>query len=601
MKRVFYIFLLLSGLLASGQTTKLKYWFGNDTALGLKKVIEVLESDTNVAHGSYVQFYQQGVPKISGSFKFNQPVGKWIYNYESGILKKNVDYKNDSVNYLSYFYENGKLKKSGKVLNRKKDSVWVYNYENGQTYKTGNFVKNKMDGEWNYFYEDGQEKAIARYVLGSGTYTEYYYDKQVKMRGPVLNNLSEGFWTYFYRDGKIQSEGYESNGLKNGKWSYYYENDTIASSGNYLNGTRSGDWQFYHKNGVVSSEGIMANGMRDGVWKLFTDAGDEKGEAVLNNGTGSYTEYYDDGQVKILGQFKEDKHDGEWFYYYPDGSLEGMAIFKDGLGDYTGFYLSGGLKKKGQIKNGEQINTWVLYNKDSTVAGYYKLVPKLVDGTDEIELGMTDNNPPIFNRNSVVSHALPTYKDRRKRSYNPFIRRSGESHGWIIAANPFAVVRNQVPISVEYFMQERLGHELRYTAIRDHFRADSVPDSLLYSRGFSVDFRQKFYGKYKKDRGMFYVSHEVRFAQQKGFVNVGEARYKQREQAYEYAWTVGNRLLADINYGGLTVDLYVGLGLAYLTQKRTFPSTFTNRFNNKFSSKRIVPRPRLGFSIGYLF
>ena len=128
-----------------------------------------------------------------------------------------------------------------------------------------------------------------------------------------------------------------------------------------------------------------------------------------------------------------------------------------------------------------------------------------------------------------------------------------------------------------------------------------MADSSLHISGFSVDLRQKFYSKFKESRGMFYLGHELRFLQTNGYVNVGDDRFNLKEHSYEYAVTVGNRLLEDINYGGLTLDFYGGVGVALLRQKRKFPDDLSSTFDESFSKNKFIPRPRLGFSIGYLF
>lgn len=589
------------------QTRKVTYWFGNDSIKGIEKVVEVLSRDTTILNGEYLHFFQSGGIRIKGVFKDNKPTGVWDYNFESGELKHRVNYKTDSTSYWVYYFENGEKKKEGRVLNHKRDSLWTYYYEKGTVLKQGEYNKDLQDLQWNYYYEDGESKAVALYDKGAGDYTEYYYKGSVKMSGPVSENVSNGVWSYYYETGNLKSKGYEKDGVKNGQWQYFYSNDSLASRGNYLNGAKQGEWQFYYENGVLSSEGIMSDGLRDGYWKLFNDKGGFKADANLLNGTGVYKEYHDNNKLKVDGYLKEDKNHGHWDYFYDDGTLEGKADYIDGEGEYLGYYQSGELKMKGQIKDGKQVGTWELYDKDGSILGYYKLIPS---NSKEGEINQiisptTDNNPPPLLPPEISSQKRPAHNyPRRKEPYRPFQPKKGESRGFIAGGNPLAIVASQVPVSLEYFMQERLGYELRYTIKRNPFFIPdkNIGDSIRYSRGYSIDFKQKFYSKFKEDRGMFYFAHEVRYLNETFFLNSNNKTEfsKLRQNKFEYAWTIGDRVLGDIRYGGVTFDIYAGLGVAYVTQKKSIVSGLEPKFIN-IPSEEIQLATRLGFALGYLF
>lgn len=602
---IFFLSLLQAVFLAHGQVLKKNYWFSNDSTKGLEKTVEVLIADTSIFHGQYLHFFQNGNLRISGQFKKNIPLGTWKYYYESGLLKQSINYRNDSVSYWKYFFENGTIKKEGLVKNQLKDSIWTYYYEQGTILKKGEYKKDLQNKQWNYFYEDGENKAIANYEMGTGNYTEYYYKGGVKMRGPVLNNESNGVWTYFYEDGKIKAKGFEQNGVKNGQWIYYYQNDTLASKGTYVNGSKQGEWEFYHPNGNLSSQGLMSTGLRDGYWKLYKEDGGFKADANLLNGTGTYKEYYHNNKVKVNGYLKSDKNHGHWTYYYEDGTLEAEADFEDGFGEYKEYYNSGELKMVGYIKDGKQVGTWELFDKDGTVIGYYKLIPVGEDGAmQKVEIASTDNNPPVLPNDTVSTHKMPHFIIHHPQKFAPFQPKYGESKGFILTMNPLAVVAGQIPVSLEYFIQERLGHELRYTFRRTPFFLPdkSIRDSVLYSRGYSLDFKQKFYSKFKDDRGMLYFGHELRFINDNFYVKTKNSSVLNtlNEKKVEYAWTVGDRVLGDIRLGGLTFDIYVGLGVAYVYKKWNVADDI--RYKYISLSKNIIElNPRVGFSLGYLF
>jgi hypothetical protein len=165
------------------------------------------------------------------------------------------------------------------------------------------------------------------------------------------------------------------------------------------------------------------------------------------------------------------------------------------------------------------------------------------------------------------------------------------------------VIVNQIPISVEYFIQERLGHELRYTMNRSPFFLpdEDIRDSVLYRRGYSIDLKQKFYSRFKEERGMLYFGHEVRFSNINYLVKSDTSRVLStlNQKKAEYAITIGDRVLGDIKHGGITLDFYLGLGVAYVFNKWDVAEGMKYKYLN-FNDK-VQLNPRIGFSLGYLF
>ena len=114
MKYFTYIFFCLLIARSFSQTITKNYYFSGDKSLGLEKSVQVLVKDTNIYNGKYFHFFQSGGLRIDGQFKLNKPVGQWLYYFESGIVKQDINYRNDSTRYIKYFYENGTVKKEGK-------------------------------------------------------------------------------------------------------------------------------------------------------------------------------------------------------------------------------------------------------------------------------------------------------------------------------------------------------------------------------------------------------------------------------------------------------------------------------------------------------
>ena len=61
------------------------------------------------------------------------------------------------------------------------------------------------------------------------------------------------------------------------------------------------------------------------------------------------------------------------------------------------------------------------------------------------------------------------------------------------------------PLSVEYYLQERMGYELQMTYLRDPFFSslNSVNINTVFMEGVGLQFRQKFYQR-DEPFGMLY-------------------------------------------------------------------------------------------------
>ena len=67
--------------------------------------------------------------------------------------------------FISY-YQNGQIKLTGKVLDRKKTGIWEYYYENGQLQQKEKYRNGEPVGAWKSFNLEG--KLIGEYWYGNG-------------------------------------------------------------------------------------------------------------------------------------------------------------------------------------------------------------------------------------------------------------------------------------------------------------------------------------------------------------------------------------------------------------------------------------------------
>ncbi len=588
---------------ANAQNIQLKnYYEGQKT---LREVYFVKDTNAYVLDGLYVAYYANGKEKTRGSYKNNLAIGQWDYFFENGAIKMIGTLEEDGKSgKWQYFYENGKKSMEGMLQGGRRNGNWSFYYENGKIKNEGKFEKGKRVGSWKYYHEDGLVKADATYASDEGVYTEYYTSGVVKARGINKAGKSHGLWNYYYPSGNVKAEGNYEDGLKNGHWKYFHENGKVASEGEYQKGKPNGKWTYYYESGTVSSEGVEKEGAKDGYWKLYHKSGVFKGESTFVLGEGPYTEYYPSGKLKISGFIKNDKNEGKWTYYYEDGALEGECIFNDGEGKFKGYYKNKQLRMEGTIKDGVNVGVWKLYENNGELAGYYTTV---YDDEGIAAYAPVESKPNVTNKSNHYEIPEFLFKNKKSRYFNPKVN---EFKGIIIAANPVAMAVGSVPFSIEYYMQERLGYELLFNYMRNPFFVsdDRVDFNELYKRGFAVRFKQKFYQPDQK-LGMLYFGHELSFSTVNHFANIndpslpnGAFTLDAKENKYEYALIVGNRMMKYAGKPGLTVDMWAGIGLGFRDYSEKFPPeiAFREIFEDVRRPKFAIPF-RLGINFGYAF
>ena len=598
MRLILTIILSLIYFSLFAQSKEVRVYF-DDEREHLKERYFVKDLDPSVLYGNYESYYISGELKSKGQYINDETYGQWNYYYESGQLKMRGQLKNNSNHGLwSYFYENGKLSMQGKIFEGKREGEWKYFYETGVSKSEGVYKGDVKHGLWSYFYEDGLLKGKAIYKEGDGIYKEFFPDGGLKMEGFVKDEKSDSLWKNYYESGAIKSKGFYKEGSKDGKWTYFFQDGNKSGEGDYMENLSHGKWIYYHPSGAVSAEGAERAGKKEGYWKLYFENGSIKGEGIYEAGSGEYKEFYESGKLKMKGYVDNGKSDGKWNYFYESGEKEGEAVFENGKGEFTGFYHNGKIKMKGLIENGIKIDTWELYELDGSLAGYYKPI------YEEYEpiLRTAKNNQK---QNESTQYNKPDYRYKPKNiSY--FQSRNSDYPTLIFQANPFNMLFGDLQVAAEYNVQQRIGYELLFHTYRNPFFANSLNlragDNFF--EGFGISFRQRFYHKDSK-LGMPYFGHSV------SYTNVNHFKYyesnnelitaKMNGQGIKYGVLLGSRILQNLNDGGFTFDINLGLNFNYyffgeIKNEGNRLSIFEDMTNNRFKLQPIV-----GLSFGYVF
>ena len=524
----------------------------------LKEVYQVKDTIRNILHGRYISYYLNGNVESKGQFTNNETTEIWEFFYETGKLKmRGILKQNANYGLWEYFYESGQKSMQGKINGKNREGEWTSYYENGQVKEVGEYKINKRNGLWKTYFEDGVLKGEIDYTNDFGRYTEYYHSGKVYAEGPKAGTLNVGRWRYFGEDRLIQSEGDYTNGKKQGDWINYYPDGKISSRGKYVNDQPLGLWEYFYEDGKPSRSGTYENGVKSGQWKSFYANGSLNSETTFNNGTGEYREYYPSGKLKVKGKTVNEKCDGKWVYFYADGQKEGECDFQNGKGTYYGYFPNGNLQTKGLMDGDLKTGTWEIYEVDGKLSGYYRpFYDNKKLGKEVVELAGSSNNTKKVSR-----------RGKKLTNFDP---RVNEFQGLIVGGNPLMVFAGRLPLGVEFYLQERLGHEFEFIGIRDpFFKSDlTVPTGDKFERGYAICIKQKLYNPVKT--GMWYFGHEIRFTNFGHFINQPISpmsadlfTFSAVEQRIEWGLLLGYRIAKSTSGEGFTIDAFISGDIGY--------------------------------------
>ena len=590
---VVVVFITLLPLYVAGQGFT-RYTYHDEDKKNLKEIFQVRDTIRNILSGRYISYFLNGNIESKGQFVNNETTGVWEFYYETGNMKmRGILRQNSNYGLWEYFFESGTKSMEGTINGRNKEGDWRIYYESGELRESGLYLDNKRSGLWKTYFEDGAVRGEIEYTDDHGRFTEYYHSGKVLAEGPRSGARNVGHWRFFAEDGTLESEGDYVNGKKNGKWEYKYPSGKISASGTFENDEAVGKWDYFFEDGTTNSTGEFVGGKKDGYWATFNNNGSVRSEITYNDGNGEYREFYSDGKLKAKGTVVNGMNEGKWEYYFNDGKLEGQCQFENGKGVFYGYYPNGTLQTKGTIENDLRVGTWELYEQDGKLSGYYKPIYENKALVNEINALLTKSKTPTT-----------TTAKTAKKGFNYFRPRFPEYRGVIMEANPIFAFIGSMPFGIEFYNQERLGHEFAFEGIRDPFftRDAEVVQNKIFKRGYAISLREKFYNP--ANFGMWYFAHELRFTNVGYFSNI-EFRssgnlitVSASEQRAEYGVLAGARLMQKRDDDGLTIDAYAGYGLGYRTfdVDPMFEGVFSNIKQGNFSQTF-----RFGLNIGFAF
>ena len=595
MKRFIWSIVLIFLAIAGRSQSVTRYVYYDKEKKNIKEIYQVKDTLQNILQGRYISYFLNGGMESKGQFVNNETTGVWEFYFETGNVKmRGILRQSSNYGVWEYFFENGVKSMEGTINGKNREGEWKIYFESGELKEKGGFVSNKRSGLWNAYFEDGTRRGEGEYTDDHGRYTEYYHSGKVYAEGPRAGARNVGHWRYFSEDGTLQNEGDYVNGKKTGEWKQYYPTGKVSSSGFYENDVTVGLWKYYFEDGTISATGEYVEGRKNGYWSSFNKDGSIKSEITYVNGTGEYREYFPGKKLKTKGQIVDGKYDGKWQYFSILGKVDGECDFVQGKGIYKGYYASGTLQTKGQMEDDLRVGTWELYEPDGTLSGYYK--------------PFYENNELAGEINSLINKsktAPAVSRGSRKTGFYYFQPRFPEYRSVIIAGDPMLSFVGRMPLAIEFYNEQRLGHEFEFEGIRSpFFTADSeVPQGKIFQRGYSIALKQKFYNTIKT--GMWYFGHEVRFTNIGYFENISFPSSptslitaNASEQRAEYGVMLGMRLMQRNDGDGFTIDAVVGYDIGYrvFDVEPVFAPVFSSINQNPLSQSF-----RFGLNFGYSF
>jgi antitoxin component YwqK of YwqJK toxin-antitoxin module len=189
------------------------------------------------AQGRKQGLWQKNYPgtavlQYKGSFLNDQPVGTFIYHFETGQKKAELVHgQPGGCTAVLLFYENGQLLADGFYKGEKKDSLW-YNYTlSGELVSAENYKLGELNGKSVYYYPEGQImehklqiRKVVHYSNGKldGAFQENFYNGKLKLKGTYQNGVRIGLWTEYFNTGEVQTRVHYMNDLPHG-WTLVYD------------------------------------------------------------------------------------------------------------------------------------------------------------------------------------------------------------------------------------------------------------------------------------------------------------------------------------------------------------------------------------------
>lgn len=124
-------------------------------------------------NGDFIETFENGKTKGTGSFVNGQLEGLRIQFYENGQKKTEKFYKASYPHGIAKeFYENGILKQMGEFVGNKENGIWTVYYETGEKHVELTFLNGVQQGDYMEYSKEGKLLVKYYFVNGKASYSD---------------------------------------------------------------------------------------------------------------------------------------------------------------------------------------------------------------------------------------------------------------------------------------------------------------------------------------------------------------------------------------------------------------------------------------------
>lgn len=170
MKKItFTLFALLLTLLTFGQT--------NINDLERIEGLWTKKGEKISFTGEFIETYENGKTKGTGSFVNGQLEGLRIQYFENGNKRTEKYYKKSFPHGTAKeFYESGTLKQVGDFVDNKENGIWTIYYETGEKHVESTFVNGVQQGNYIEYSKEGKLLVKYYFVNGKASYSPEFME-----------------------------------------------------------------------------------------------------------------------------------------------------------------------------------------------------------------------------------------------------------------------------------------------------------------------------------------------------------------------------------------------------------------------------------------
>lgn len=328
---------------------------------------QYLEVVNGRAKGTYLEWYQDGTQKISGSV-----VGGAADLTASAMETWLFDGFNRAWD------EEGRLQAELEYCKGELHGAAIYYHKNGEVWKQISFKRGLIDGCVDIFRENGEIFQRISYVNGNknGPATRYwcadliaseecyfcgrldngrYYDINGKVVAEIIDGT--GFRATFGKESIIELQEYV-NGVQDGKVLVFAKTGGVVQVYHTKNGVKHGEeFSYYDKlspnqNPKPKLMLTWCEGKIQGITKTWYPNGNQESLREMSNNTknGHSTAWYEDGNLMLVEEYEKDKlMKGE---YYKKGDFIPVSQVINGSGTATLFNSDGSFLRKIEYNQG---------------------------------------------------------------------------------------------------------------------------------------------------------------------------------------------------------------------------------------------------------